>query len=87
MCPYDYYTEMREASDPKHLRLRMVRLAKERGVKTAARKFHATPKTVRKWRRRYDGTLESLDDHSRAPKRRPRQQGSTHTSYPLLDAL
>ena len=73
MCPYDYYTQMREASDPKHLRLRMVRLAKERGVKTASREYHVTPKTVRKWRRRYDGTLESLDEHSRAPKRRPRQ--------------
>jgi len=73
MCPYDYYTEMRQASDPKYLRLRMVQFAKQHGVKAAARLFHATPKTARKWRDRYDGTLESLCDHSRAPRRRPRK--------------
>ena len=32
MCPYDYYTVMRHAIDPKHLRLRMVRYAQEHGV-------------------------------------------------------
>jgi transposase len=73
MCPYDYYTEMRQASDPKHLRLRMVQFAQEHGVKPAARAFHATPKTVRKWLARYDGRIESLADHSRAPRRRPRK--------------
>jgi len=73
MCPYDYYTEMRQASDPKHLRLRMVQFARQHGVKPAARAFHATPKTVRQWLARYDGTLESLADHSRAPRHRPRK--------------
>jgi len=73
MCPYDYYTEMRDASDPKHLRLRLVQYAKVHGVKEAARQFHTTPKTVRKWRRRYDGRLDSLADHSRAPHHRPRK--------------
>jgi len=73
MCPYDYYTEMRQASDPKHLRLRMVQFAQEHGVKPAARAFHATPKTVRKWLARYNDRIESLADHSRAPHRRPRK--------------
>jgi transposase len=51
----------------------MVQFAKEHGVKPAARAFGATPKTVRKWRDRYDGRLESLQERSRAPKRRPRK--------------
>ena len=49
MCPYDYYTEMRHAIDPKHLRLRLVRYAQEHGVKPAAQAFGSTPKTVCKW--------------------------------------
>ena len=73
MCPYDYYTVMRHAIDPKHLRLRMVRYAQEHGVKPAAQAFNSTPKTVRKWLARYEGTLESLAEHSRAPHRRPRK--------------
>ena len=73
MCPYRYYTVMRHARDPQHLRLQMVRHAEAHGVKAAARAFHATPKTVRKWRDRFDGTLASLADRSRAPHRRPRK--------------
>jgi len=73
MCPYTYYTEMRDARDPKHLRLQMVLWAQQHGVKPAARAFHTTPKTVRKWRDRYDGRLNSLADHSRAPHHCPRK--------------
>lgn len=73
MCPYTYYSTMREIRDPKHLRLKMVQYAEAHGVKAAARHFRTTPKTVRKWRRRYDGTLESLAELSRAPHHRPRR--------------
>jgi transposase len=73
MCPYEYYTEMRHASDPEYLRLRVVQAARQEGVKAAARAFRTTPKTVRKWRDRFDGTLGSLRGQSRAPKRRPRK--------------
>ncbi|MGQ9662444.1 MAG: hypothetical protein ACUVWX_08935 [Kiritimatiellia bacterium] len=31
---------------------------------------------MRKWARRFDGTLESLKDRSRAPKNRPRRISS-----------
>jgi transposase len=51
----------------------MVQHAQAHGVKPAARAFHASPKTVGKWLARFDGTLASLDDHSRAPRRRPRK--------------
>ena len=73
MCPYSYYTTMRESKEPRHLRLKMVRYARQHGVKPAARAFHATPKTVRKWLRRFDASLDSLADHSRAPYHSPRK--------------
>lgn len=73
MCPNPYYTTMRESKDPRHLRLRMVLHAREHGVDRAAQAFQVTPKTVRKWRHRFDGTVESLASQSRAPHRRPRK--------------
>jgi transposase len=72
MCPHGgYYHLMRQSKDPKYLRLRMVQLAKEHGTKPAARLFGCAPNTVRKWLRRYDGTLASLECHWRAPHHRP----------------
>lgn len=69
MCPNPYYTLMRESKDNRYLRLRMVQRAQKMGIKPTAVLFGTTPKTVRKWLQRYDGTLKSLTDHSRAPKR------------------
>jgi len=73
MCPHGYYTLMRESKDPRYLRLRLVQQAKRIGIKPTARLFAVTPNTVRKWLARYDGTLGSLQDRSRAPKHRPRK--------------
>ncbi len=47
----------------------MIRYAKEEGVKPAAKVFSTTPKTVRKWLRRWQpGSLRGLEDQSKAPK-------------------
>ncbi|HEX9933649.1 MAG TPA: helix-turn-helix domain-containing protein, partial [bacterium] len=47
----------------------MVRFTQEYGVKPAARHFYTTPKTIRKWLKRYQpGSLEGLSDQSKAPK-------------------
>ena len=73
MCPHGYYTIMREVKEPKHLRLRMVLYAQQHGIKPAARAFQSTPKTVRKWLSRFDGTIRSLDSQSRAPHTTPRK--------------
>ena len=73
MCPHGYYTLMRESKDPKLLRLRIVLDAGRRGVKPAARTFRTSVQTVRKWLGRFDGTLDSLADRSRAPRHRPRK--------------
>lgn len=47
----------------------MVRLAQKEGIKPTARLFRTTPKTVRKWVRRYqEQGYQGLKDQSRAPK-------------------
>lgn len=71
MCPHGYYQLMRESKDPRYLRLRMTQQAKRLGVKPAARLFACSPNTVRKWMARFDGSLQSLSERSRAPHRHP----------------
>ena len=73
MCPHGYYTLMRESKDPRYLRLRLVQSARRRGIKPTARLFAVASNTVRKWRDRFDGTLDSLAERSRAPHRSPRR--------------
>ena len=70
MGPITYFDMMRQSKDPKFIRYRMVCYAKEHGVKPAARAFNTTPKTVRKWLKRWEpGSMEGLSEKSRAPKR------------------
>jgi len=70
-CPHGYYRLMRESKDPKHvklgIRLRMVQDAREHGISAAARMYSSSRNTVRKWLRRYERSLASLLDLSRAP--------------------
>jgi len=69
MCPVKYYTIMRQSKDPRWLRYEMVRYARDNGVKPAARAFNTTPKTVRKWLKRWQpGSLRGLEDQSKAPQ-------------------
>jgi transposase len=68
MCPLRYYPMLRRTTEPTYLRFELVRFAREHGVKPAAREFGTTPKTVRKWLRRWEpGSLRGLADRSRAP--------------------
>ena len=73
MCPHGYYNLMRESKDPTYLRLRMVQQARRIGIKPTAALFGCSPNTVRKWVRRFDRTLASLQERSRAPVHRPRR--------------
>ncbi|MCP4371801.1 MAG: helix-turn-helix domain-containing protein, partial [Deltaproteobacteria bacterium] len=69
MYPIKYYDIMRKCKDKKFIRYQMVNHAKEYGIKPAARAFNTNVKTVRKWLRRWkSGTMEGLEDQSRAPK-------------------
>ena len=70
MTPVRYDEMRRQSKDPKVFRYKLVTYAKEHGVKPAARIFGTTPKTVRKWLRRWEpGSMRGLSDQSRAPKR------------------
>jgi len=74
MCPYQYYAIMRNCKDKKHHRYQMVIQAQEHGIKPAARVFHTTPATVRKWLYRFKaGGFGGLEDLSRKPHTSPFQ--------------
>lgn len=55
-------------------RQRILAHAEKKGVTDAANRYGCSRKTVYKWRKRYDGTVESLKDQSRAPHHMPRKQ-------------
>lgn len=55
-------------------RQRMLKYLEKHGVIETAIRYHVSRKTVWKWRKRYDRTLESLKEQSRRPKHSPRKQ-------------
>lgn len=55
-------------------RQRMMKYLAKHGVIETAIRYHVCRKTVWKWSKRYDGTLESLMEQSRRPRRSPRKQ-------------
>jgi transposase-like protein len=67
-----YYQVIRNMSNAFDLRLRMVKMAQEKGISATARYYRTTRKTVQKWVRRYrEAGLRALEDRSRAPRRIP----------------
>jgi transposase len=71
---YSYYELYRNSKDPVQYRAEIVREAQKHGIKRTARKFKTTPKTVRKWIRRFEEEKKpGLHDRSRRPKRSPNQ--------------
>ncbi len=83
MCPYPWYQVMRLSKDKKQQRYQMVIHAKEHGVKPTARLYATTPKTVRKWLRRWStGSYQALNDDSRQPHRSPKK-----TSLEMTNAI
>ena len=80
MCPLTYYQVMRISKDKKQQRYQMVIHAKERGVKPTAKLYDTTPKTVRKWMRRFaEGGYQALNDLSRRPASSPQAISETRT--------
>lgn len=57
-----------------YFRQRVLKHAAKHGVTAAAIRYHMSRKTVHKWKKRYDGTVESLQDLPRTPHHFPRQQ-------------
>jgi transposase InsO family protein len=56
-----------------HRQRMMMYLKKHGNVTETAIRYHTSWKTVNKWRRRWDGEPESLEDHSRRPLHSPRK--------------
>lgn len=56
----------------KYQRQRMVKYAQKHSVTETAIRYGVSRKTVYKWMKRYDGTVNSLLDHSHRPKNSPR---------------
>ena len=51
----------------------VIKFSYKYGVKKASIKFNEWPKTIYRWMKRYDGSLESLEDKSRRPHYHPNQ--------------
>lgn len=51
----------------------VVKYSYKYGVKKASIQFNEWPKTIYRWRERYDGNIESLKDKSRRPHSHPKQ--------------
>ena len=45
----------------------VIKYSYKHGVKKASIQFNEWPKTIYRWRKRYDGNIESLRDKSRRP--------------------
>ena len=57
-----------------YFRQRVLKYAAEHGVTASANRHRLSRKTVHKWKKRYDGTLESLKDRPRTPHHFPKRQ-------------
>ncbi|MBR1442323.1 MAG: helix-turn-helix domain-containing protein, partial [Firmicutes bacterium] len=55
-------------SQIKHFRQRMIKYLQNHTITETAIRFGVSRKTVYKWLKRYDGTVESLMDRSHRPK-------------------
>lgn len=55
-------------------RQRMMKYLEHHGVEETANRYHVCRKTVWKWRKRWDGTVDSLAEQSRRPQKYPRKQ-------------
>ena len=55
-------------------RQRVLKWAEKHGVTEAAIRYKLSRKTIHKWKKRYDGGLESLKDRKRTPHRIARKQ-------------
>ena len=60
-------------SQIKYFRQRLIKYLENHSVTETAIRFKVSRKTVYKWKNRYDGTIESLENRSHRPKNIPRK--------------
>lgn len=59
-------------SQIKYFRQRIIKYLEKHTVTEASIRFKISRKTIYKWKNRYDGTLESLEDRSHRPHNSPK---------------
>ncbi len=65
---------MKRITQDAHFRQRMLVYAEHHGVEETAIRYHVHRKTVWKWKKRWDGTPNSLEEKSRRPHSIPTAQ-------------
>lgn len=65
---------MERVAQEAYHRQRAIQWAKKHGVTPSSIRYRVSRKTIYKWMKRYDGSIESLMDRSRAPHHVPRKQ-------------
>ena len=65
---------MKRIAQEAYHRQRAIKWATTHGVTSASIRYRTSRKTIHKWLKRYDGSIESLMDRSRAPHHVPRKQ-------------
>jgi len=56
-----------------HRRQALILWAEKHGVTSAARRYNVSRQLIYRWKKRYDGTLKSLEDRSHRPESHPKQ--------------
>ena len=64
---------MNSVTQDMRYRQSLLKYSEKHGVTKAAIKYKTNRQYIYRWRRRYDGTLESLRDQSRRPHHHPNQ--------------
>ncbi len=60
-------------SEMAHFRQRVIKYSMKKGVTAASRYFRVSRNAIYEWKRKYDGTWQSLKDKSHRPKSHPKQ--------------
>lgn len=72
-------------SQIKYFRQRLIKYLEKHSVRETAIRFRISRKTVYKWKNRYDGTIESLEDRSHRPHNIPK--GHTEEELKMIRKL
>ena len=64
---------MNSITQEAHFRQRVLKYSFKKGVSEAARRYHISRKTIYVWRKRYDGTWQSLVERSHRPHHHPNE--------------
>ena len=74
------YFRMASITQDMRFRLSLIKYADKYGVTRAAVKYKTNRQYIYRWKRRYDGTIESLRNRSRRPRHHPNQHKAEEIS-------